>query len=69
MNLYDTVVHAFTTVATGDFSPKSASIGFYDSITNDVVITVFMALSGVSFSLYYLLYTRRGLDAVLDRES
>ncbi len=29
---YDAVVHAFTTVATGGFSPKTASIAFYDSL-------------------------------------
>src|SRR5215204_2693225 len=68
MHLYDSVAHTFATVATGGFSPKSASIGFYNSLTIEVVITIFMVLSGVSFSLYYLLYTRRRLDAVLDRE-
>lgn len=68
MNLYDAVVHTFATIATGGFSPKTASIAFYDSVAIEVVIVVFMVLSGVSFSLYYLLYTRRRLDAVLDRE-
>ncbi len=68
MSLYDAVVHIFATVATGGFSPKTASIGFYDSVAIEAVIVVFMVLSGVSFSLYYLIYTRRRLDAVLDRE-
>ena len=68
MNVYDAVVHAFSTVATGGFSSKTASIGFYDSLAIEVVLIVFMTLSGVSFSLYYLLYTRRRLDVVLDRE-
>ena len=31
MSLYDAVIHTFTTVATGGFSPKTTSIGFYDS--------------------------------------
>ena len=65
---YDAVVHTFTTVATGGFSPKTASIGFYDSIAIEAVVVFFMVASGVSFSLYYLLYTRRRLDVVLDRE-
>ena len=65
---YDAVVHTFATVATGGFSSKTASIGFYDSVAIEAVLIAFMALSGVSFSLYYLLYTRRRLDAVLDRE-
>jgi len=68
MNLYDAVVHAFSTVATGGFSSKSASIGFYDSLAVEAVLIAFMILSGVSFSLYYLLYARRRFDAVLDRE-
>jgi len=68
MPLYDAVVHTFTTVATGGFSPKTASIGFYDSLAIEAVIIVFMTLSAVTFSLYYLLYTRRRLDVVLDRE-
>jgi trk system potassium uptake protein len=68
MNLYDSVVHAFTTVATGGFSPKTASIGFYDSVAIEAVLIFFMTVSGFSFSVYYLLTVRRRMDAVLDRE-
>lgn len=68
MNLYDAVVHTFTTIATGGFNPKNTSVGFYDSLAIEIVIIVFMALSAVSFSLYYLLYIRRDLKVLLDRE-
>ncbi len=68
MNLYDAVLHAFTTIATGGFNPKNASVGFYDSVAIEVVIIVFMALSAVSFALYYVLYTQRSLRVLLDRE-
>ena len=68
MNLYDAVVHSFATVATDGFSPKTASIAFYDSLAVEVVLIVFMVLSGISFSLYYLLYSQRRFDVVLDRE-
>jgi trk system potassium uptake protein len=68
MSVYDAVVHTFATVATGGFSPKTASIGFYDSFAIEVIIIVFMTISGVSFSLYYLFYARRRFDAVLDQE-
>ena len=67
MSPYDAVVHTFTTVATGGFSPKTASIAFYDSLAVEAVI-IFMVVSAVSFSLYYVIYTRRRLDAVLDTE-
>ncbi|HZY65726.1 MAG TPA: potassium transporter TrkG [Rubrobacteraceae bacterium] len=68
MNLYDAVLHAFTTIATGGFNPKNASVGFYDSIAIEVVIIIFVTLSAVSFSLYFLLYTQRSLKVLLDRE-
>jgi trk system potassium uptake protein len=68
MPLYDAVIHMFGTVATGGFSNKTASVGFYDSLAIEVIIGFFMVASGVSFSLYYLLYTRRRLSVMLDRE-
>ena len=68
MPLYDAVIHMFGTVATGGFSNKTASVGFYDSLAIEAIIGFFMVASGVSFSLYYLLYAGRRLDAMLDRE-
>jgi trk system potassium uptake protein TrkH len=68
MPLYDAVVHTFGTVATGGFSSKTASVGFYDSLAIEAIIAIFMTASGISVSLYYLLYTRRQFDVLLDRE-
>ena len=68
MGLYDAVVHTFTTIATGGFSPRTDSIGYYHSVAIEVVIIVFMALSAVSFAIYYLLYTQRSLKVLLDQE-
>ena len=53
MPLYDALIHAFGTAATGGFSSKSLSIGAYGSVFVDVIITVFMFLFGINFSLYY----------------
>jgi trk system potassium uptake protein len=68
MPLYDALINTFGTVATGGFSHKTASIGFYDSLAVEAIIIFFIIASGVSFSRYYLLYTRRRLDVLLDRE-
>lgn len=53
MNLYESVCHAFATIATGGFSTNDNGIEGWDSVYVDVVITVFMFLSGTSFSLLY----------------
>lgn len=55
MNLYDALVHSFSTAGTGGFSDRNASIAFYDSAYIDGVITVFMALFGINFNMYFLL--------------
>jgi trk system potassium uptake protein TrkH len=68
MPLYDAVINTFGTVATGGFSHKTASIGYYDSLAVEAIVGFFMVASGVSFSLYYLLYARRRLSVLLDRE-
>ncbi|HEX2729093.1 MAG TPA: TrkH family potassium uptake protein, partial [Rubrobacteraceae bacterium] len=68
MSLYDAVLHTFGTVATGGFSNRTASIAYYDSFAIEAIVVFFMTISGVSFALYYLLYTRRHLSVILDRE-
>ena len=57
MNLFDAVTHSFGTVATGGFSPKNASVGFYNSIGIEVIITVFMFLAGMHFGVLYSMFT------------
>ena len=58
MNVFDAVTHAFGTLATGGFSPKAHSIGAYNSLYIESVITVFMLASGISFALQYRLWVR-----------
>ena len=53
MPVYDSIVHALGTAGTGGFSIKNTSIGAYDNVFAEVIITVFMFLFGTNFSLYY----------------
>lgn len=53
MNLFDSVNHAFTTMATGGFSTKQASIAAYDSPFIHYVMIVFMFIAGTNFTLHY----------------
>ena len=68
MNLFDAVCHAFTTTATGGFSTKQASISYYNSPYIEYVISIFMILSGVNFSLYFLAATGRVKQLFRDQE-
>ncbi|GMO50405.1 MAG: potassium transporter TrkG [Treponemataceae bacterium] len=59
MNFIDALSHAFATIATGGFSTKSEGVGFWDSRAIEIIFCVFMFLSGINFSLYYSLVSRR----------
>jgi trk system potassium uptake protein TrkH len=54
MDLFDALCHTFGTMATGGFSTRNASVAGFDSAYIDYVITVFMLIAGVNFSLHYL---------------
>ncbi|MBN1541130.1 TrkH family potassium uptake protein [candidate division KSB1 bacterium] len=53
MSLFDAVTHAFATIATGGFSPRNASIAYYHSTAIEVVVIIFMILSGINFVLLF----------------
>ena len=50
---FDAFCQSFATIATGGFSTKQASIGYWDSGYIQYIIILFMIMSGVNFSLYY----------------
>ncbi len=53
MGPFDAVCHALTTMATGGFSTKTASVAYFNSGYIDMIITVFMFLAGINFSLHF----------------
>ncbi|PKO97266.1 MAG: potassium transporter [Bacteroidetes bacterium HGW-Bacteroidetes-9] len=57
MNLFESVCHAFGTVATGGFSPKNTSIAEYSPYIQ-YVIMIFMLLAGTNFVIHYYLLKR-----------
>ncbi len=54
MTLFDAVNHSFATIATGGFSTKNMSVAHYKSIAVEIVIMVFMVLSGINFGLLFI---------------
>ena len=53
METFDSICHAFTTMPTGGFSTKNASIAYYDSPSIHYIIIIFMFLAGINFSLHF----------------
>lgn len=53
MPIYDAVCHAFSTLGTGGFSTRSASIGAYANPVVDWIVLAFMLIAGLNFGLFY----------------
>lgn len=53
MSWFDSICHSFTTMATGGYSTKQASVAYWDSAFIQYVIIIFMFLAGTNFTLSY----------------
>lgn len=50
---FDAINHGLTTMATGGFSTKNASIGHYNSALIQYTLVLFMFLAGINYTLIY----------------
>jgi trk system potassium uptake protein TrkH len=64
---FDAMAHSMTTIATGGFSTRNASVGAFDSAAIDYIVTVFMIAGSLPFALY--LQTAQGKSGALFRDS
>ncbi|MFH1380455.1 MAG: potassium transporter TrkG [bacterium] len=64
MPVFDAVCHAFGTMATGGFSTKNASIGYYHSAYIEWVIIAFMFCAGMNFIIHYLIIFKQKFNVL-----
>jgi trk system potassium uptake protein TrkH len=62
MPLFDAINHSISAVATGGFSTKSASIGYYQSLEIEIITIVLMILGGTNFFIHLLLFRKKFKD-------
>lgn len=53
LSWHDAVCHAFSTVGSGGFSTRNASVGAFGNPAVEWICTAFMLLTSVNFALYY----------------
>ncbi len=68
MSLFDALCTSFGTVASGGFSPRNASIAYYNSSYIDWVVIFFMVAAGTNFALHYRFATGNFRSYRKDRE-
>ncbi len=69
MTFFDAVNHSFTTMATGGYSTKQASIAYWSSPFIEYVIIIFTIIAGMNFTISFLFLTGKFQKAVRDEEA
>lgn len=59
MPSFDAINHAFSIAATGGFSTRNMSVGYFDSDLINLLVMVFMAVSAMHFGLLYAVFATR----------
>jgi trk system potassium uptake protein TrkH len=68
MGWFDAICHAFTTMPTGGFSTKNASIEAYNSGAIEYIIIIFMIIAGTNFSLHFRALSGNLNSHITDKE-
>lgn len=68
MPWFDSITTSFTTISTGGFSVRSASIAAYESEAINWIIIFFMFVAAVNFSLLYALIRRKWKEFLASEE-
>jgi trk system potassium uptake protein TrkH len=66
--LYDSLILAFSTAGTGGFSNRNDSVGAYGSVAVDLIVTFFILLFSINFSMYFLLLNRKFKEVLASDE-
>src|SRR5882672_6549321 len=61
MSWFDAVCHAFSTMALGGFSTHDASVGYFDSLRIELVLSTFEIIAAMSFATHFLAVRERSL--------
>lgn len=64
MSLFDALCHSFTSMATGGFSTRNLSAGFYSPLIQWIIL-LFIFLAGANFALYFQAIRGRSLKYFL----
>lgn len=68
MNVFDASAHAFSAIATGGFSTKNLSVGYFNSAYIETVLCIFMIIGSISFPILYATIIRKKFRAFFRNE-
>jgi trk system potassium uptake protein len=61
MSWFDAICHSFAAMSLGGFSTHDNSVGYFDSVPVELVLTAFQVLAAMNFATHYLAWNQRAL--------
>ncbi|MDD5276724.1 MAG: potassium transporter TrkG [Methylovulum sp.] len=66
MGWFDAVCHAFSVMSLGGFSTHDSSIGFFDSLAIEVVLSLFELIAAINFATHFIALKKRTFNPYVD---
>ncbi len=68
MSFFDSIAHGMTIIATGGFSTRDMSIGFFDSLYTEIITIFFMIISSLPFILLFQTLRGKVMDLIMSSQ-
>jgi len=68
MDIFESLCHTFGTMATGGFSTRNKSIGYYNNLGIEVTVILFLVLASINFNLYAAILHGKWRSALKNKE-
>jgi trk system potassium uptake protein TrkH len=68
MSFFEAICHTLSTISSGGFSTRQASIGAFDSVQIELIVQFFMILAGTSFALFFVMLRKNWKAPFVDTE-
>jgi trk system potassium uptake protein TrkH len=65
MSWFDAVCHAMATLSLGGFSTHDASVGYFNSVTIEVILSCFMVIAATNFAMHFVAWQKKSLKIYL----
>ena len=69
MGWFDAICHTLTTISTGGFSTKNASIGYFNNPSLEWVVALFMFLGAIPLTLYHSLMATKDIHSLRSNQA
>ncbi len=66
MSWFDAICHAFSAMSLGGFSTHDNSVGYFNSLAIEVVLTIFQLLAAINFATHFVAIRKRSFKAYGD---